>query len=263
MTDLLKIMKYQFQDIIRGKWLLIYAGSFFLMTEGLFRFSGDTTQVGVSLMNIILFIIPLVSIIIGSMMFYGSREFVEMLLAQPIGRSAMYIGMYLGLTLPLSFSFLIGVGLPYLIRLNHDSIGAQNVFTMLSTGMALTFVFIAIAFFISVKNDERVKGVGLSILVWIFYAIIFDGLFLLFLYIFKDYPLENISLAITLLNPIDLARILMLLTFDIAALMGYTGAVFENFFGSTVGILVAYLTLLTWAGIPFFLGFRAFAKKDL
>ena len=52
----------------------------------------------------------------------------------------------------------------------------------------------------------------------------------------SDYPLELPLLGLTLLNPVDLGRVLLLLQFDNAALLGYTGAVFERFFGSALGM---------------------------
>ena len=69
-------------------------------------------------------------------------------------------------------------------------------------------------------------------------------------------------LVASLLNPVDLARVLMLLSVDVAALMGYTGAVFERFFGSGLGLALAGGALLTWTVAPFLLGLRGFARKD-
>ena len=63
-------------------------------------------------------------------------------------------------------------------------------------------------------------------------------------------------------NPIDLARVLILLRLDVSALMGYTGAVFERFFGSTGGALLASLALVMWTGVPLLLGARRFQRKD-
>ncbi len=38
--------------------------------------------------------------------------------------------------------------------------------------------------------------------------------------------------GLSALNPIDLSRILILLQLDVSAMMGYTGAVFKDFFGT-------------------------------
>ena len=56
---------------------------------------------------------------------------------------------------------------------------------------------------------------------------------------FADYPLERPMLALMIANPIDLARLVLLLHFDVAALLGYTGAVFERFVGGALGLVVA------------------------
>ena len=65
------------------------------------------------------------------------------------------------------------------------------------------------------------------------------------------------------LNPVDLGRILILLKMDISALMGYTGAVFRDFFGTQTGMLIAILVLLLWIIIVFELSLRKFNRKDL
>ena len=63
-------------------------------------------------------------------------------------------------------------------------------------------------------------------------------------------------------NPVDLARVLMLLRFDVPALMGYTGAVFERFFGGAGGTLAAISALVLWTVGPLLLGARSFRRKD-
>jgi len=46
----------------------------------------------------------------------------------------------------------------------------------------------------------------------------------------RDHPLEGPLIAGMLINPVDLGRVLLLLQFDLGALAGYTGALFERFF---------------------------------
>ena len=93
-------------------------------------------------------------------------------------------------------------------------------------------------------------------------TVLYDGLVLLVATLFADWPLETPMLVLSLLNPVDLARVLLLLSVDVAALMGYTGAVFERFFGGAFGLTVAGVALVTWAALPFLLGLRGFSRKD-
>jgi len=101
---------------------------------------------------------------------------------------------------------------------------------MLLTGMLLSVIFVSIALLASVKTRDKARGIGLSILLWFYFSIIFDGLVLFILFQFQDYPLEKPMIIFSFLNPIDLGRIQILLKMDISALMGYTGAIFKDFF---------------------------------
>ena len=70
-------------------------------------------------------------------------------------------------------------------------------------------------------------------------------------------------IGISAFNPIDLGRILVLLKMDVSALMGYTGAVFNDFFGKTFGMITAIFVLVLWIAFPAWLSARKFNRKDL
>jgi len=134
---------------------------------------------------------------------------------------------------------------------------------MILVGCLLSVIFVAIALLASVAARDKTKGIGMAIFLWLYFAIIFDGLVLFLLFQFADYPLEKPMMIISALNPIDLSRIIILLRLDISALMGYTGAVFKDFFGTSTGFVAAMLALLFWIAIPLYLSLRIFRKKDL
>ena len=93
-------------------------------------------------------------------------------------------------------------------------------------------------------------------------AVIYDGFFLMSLMIFEDYPLDTFSLTATMFNPIDLSRVLILLKLDISALMGYTGALFQKFFGTTFGVILSLSVLILWVLIPAWLIKMKSSRKD-
>jgi Cu-processing system permease protein len=79
---------------------------------------------------------------------------------------------------------------------------------------------------------------------------------------FADYSIERPLIGLMILNPVDLGRIVLLLEFDAAALMGYTGAVFKQFFGTMAGVTIAIAALVLWVAIPTWFGLRVFQRKD-
>ena len=137
-----------------------------------------------------------------------------------------------------------------------------TLLVMAVSSVLLTFIFVALAFLIAVKVEDKVRGLGVSILLWLLFSVMYDGMVLLLAGTFADYPLEKPILALMFFNPVDLGRVLLILTFDTSALMGYTGAVVERFFGSLAGVAASISALLVWIIVPLALGMRRFGKKD-
>lgn len=258
----LKIIKYQLQDVIRSRWIIFYTLFFWLITDALFRFGGSGEHVILSLMNVVLIVIPLVSIVLGAMYLYNSREYIELLLSQPITRTSLFSGLYAGLTIPLASGFALGILAPFAYHGGLATGGASGVLFLVFVGILLTVVFTALAFSIALRFEDKIKGLGLSLVLWLFFSVIYDGLILFIIYLFSYYPLQNPVIALTMLNPIDLGRILLMLNFDISALMGFTGAVFQRFFGSGFGMAVSLGVMLMWLAVPMGLAFRVFLRKD-
>lgn len=257
-----KLVQYVLRDVIRGRWLAAYAVFFLLVTEALVRFGGDPVRALLSLSNVTLIVTPLVGIVFGAMYLYNAREFNELLLAQPIARRQLFIGLYLGLSIPVALAYLLGVGLPFVLRGAAGGAGSGALAALLACGVALTFVFTALAFLVAVSTSDKVRGLGTAIAIWLLATLLYDGLVLFVATTFYEYPLERPMLVLMLLNPVDLARVAMLLQFDTSAMMGYTGAVFRQFLGSTVGMVAAGTMLLAWILVPVAAAGRRFGRRD-
>jgi len=259
---MLKILKYSFFDLIRSRWSIIYFIFYFISGFVLLYLSNDVSKAIVSLMNITLILTPLIGTLFGIMNFYNSREFIELLLAQPIPRKHIFLGMYSGISISLSLSLLLGMGIPFAFYGVFVSGQIMSLVSLLISGVFLTFIFTSISFYIALVNENKLKGFGVAILVWLFMVFIYDGIVLLLLIFFQDYPLEKLAIIISLLNPVDLSRILVMLKLDISALMGYTGAVFSKFFGNNTGMFISISALTVWAIVPTFFILKKSVKKD-
>ena len=253
-----KIIKYVIIDILRNKIMLAYTLFLLLISTSIFNLEDSSAKGLLSLLNIILIIVPLVSLLFSAIYVYNSAEFVELLVSQPLKRKTIWLSLFTGLSVSMAVSFFVGTGIPILLY------EATNTgFMMLASGLFLSVIFVGIAMLAAAKTRDKAKGIGVTILLWLYFSIIFDGLVLFILFQFADYPLEKTMVGLTVLNPIDLSRILILLKMDVSALMGYTGAIFKNFFGTRAGLLISFAILLVWIIIPTWLSFRKFNHKDL
>ena len=255
---MLKLSRYVLYDILQSKIVIGFTLFLFIISLSMFRMEENSSKAMLSLMNIVLIVVPLVTLVFTTIHYYNSYEFIELMLSQPLSRTRIILSEYAGVCLSLLSAFLIGAGIPVLIY-SPDATGLALLFA----GVALTVVFTSIGFFASIITRDKARGIGFSLLLWFYFAIIFDGLILMILFTFSEYPLEKLTLGLTALNPIDLGRIFIMLRMDVSALMGYTGALYKEFFGSGAGMLYTIGIMFLWAVIPLWLSVRSFRKKDL
>ncbi len=253
-----KILKYVIVDIIQNKIVLIYTFLLLTISLSVFNLENNPAKGLLSLLNIILTIVPLICVIFSTIYIYNSAEFIELLVSQPVKRRTIWLSIFSGLSTSLALAFFIGAGIPVLMY-HADATGL----IMIAMGLFLTVVFVSIAMLASGLMRDKAKGIGLSILLWLYFSLIFDALVLFFLFQFQDYPLERIMVLLSFLNPIDLGRVQILLQMDISALMGYTGAVFREFFGNTPGVIFSFIGLIIWIIFPLMISLKIFKGKDL
>ncbi|MFN0014226.1 MAG: ABC transporter permease subunit [Saprospiraceae bacterium] len=255
---MLKIAKYVVYDILRNQFVLAYLVFLVLVSMSFFNLESDPAKGMMSLLNIILIVLPLVSIVFATIHLYNSYEFTELMLAQPLRRSDIFLGQYLGMAASLCIAFGVGVGVPVLL---YE--GTWSGAVLVVCGLLLTLVFVSMAFLATVLARDKARGIGIALLLWFFCTILYDGLVLMGMFAFSEYPLEKVIIALAFFNPVDLARVAMLLQLDAAALMGYTGALFQHFFGSMWGSGLSALAMLAWIGLPLWLALRIFRNKDI
>lgn len=253
-----KITRFILSDILRNKIVVFYTLILAVLSWSVFFLEDNTTKGLLTLLNVILFTVPLVSVIFSTIYIYNSAEFIELLLSQPLRRAQIWRSLFLGLCICFIVAFMLGSGIPLLIY-SPDRTGT----IMILAGMLISVVFVSLSFLSAVYSRDKARGIGKSILLWLFFALLFDGMVLFLLFQLEEYPIEKPMLGVTALNPIGLARIIILLQMDVSAMLGYTGAIFKDFFGAGYGLAIAFLVLLLWIAVPFRLSLIRFRKKDL
>lgn len=253
-----KITKYVILDILKNKIVIGYTFLLLVLSFSVLSLEDNSAKAILTLLNIILIMVPLVSILFASVYVYNSAEFLELMASQPVRRKQIWFSVYLGLAVSLALAFLVGIGLPVTIYA-----ATVTGYTLILVGLLLSIIFVSVAMFAVVRIRDKAKGIGVAILLWLYFALLFDGIVLFILFQFEDYPLENAMVALSMLNPVDIGRIMVLIKTDASMLMGYTGAVFRDFFGAVTGQIITILVLLSWMVIPYWLSSVKFGKKDL
>ena len=83
---MLKISRYVLYDIVRNKVVIAYTLFLFIVSMSLFQMEENSSKAVLSLLNVVLIVVPLVSLVFSTIHWYNSYEFIEVLLTQPISR---------------------------------------------------------------------------------------------------------------------------------------------------------------------------------
>ncbi len=253
-----RLIKIILLDILKNKIVLAYTFILAILSWSSFALEDNSAKGLLTILNVILFTVPLVSVLFATIYIYNSSEFIELLLSQPVKRTKIWLSLFIALSLSMVLAFFAGAGIPLLVN-SPDAVG----FMMITTGCLISLIFVALAFLSSILTRDKAKGIGIAIMTWLYFALLFDGIVLFLLFQLAEYPIENAMVGITALSPIDLARIQILLHLDVSAMMGYTGAIFKDFFGTSTGLIISFLLLCLWAFVPFIISLKKFKNKDL
>src|SRR5574343_1551154 len=135
-----RIIKIILSDIIRNKIVLAYTLILAILSWSSFALEDNSAKGLLTILNVILFTVPLVSILFATIYLYNSSEFIELLLSQPIKRKKIWISLFLGLSFSMIAAFFVGAGIPLLIN-SPDSVGIM----MIVVGSLISVIFVALA----------------------------------------------------------------------------------------------------------------------
>ncbi|MCX8051924.1 MAG: ABC transporter permease [Chlorobi bacterium] len=256
MNTALLLARSAFWRTIRSRVVVGYGVGIAGIVAAFSSFGGDPSKVTLTLVSLLLLIVPLVTLIIVAIEYYNNREFTELMLAQPIGRRAYYWGQWTGTIAALGVMCIVPLTAGYAVWQNYDVVLVET------TALVLTLCFGALAYRVAVGQPDKAKGIGIAMLVWFYCAVLYDAVLVAMMALLEEYPLEKALLVLLALNPIDAIRVAVLLHSDSAALLGITGAVLREFFGTERSLVAIAVVVSIWIGYPLLRGERIFRRRD-
>jgi Cu-processing system permease protein len=258
----------------RNRWVVSFALLFAILTLSIAYFgmvtSGyagfqDFTRTSASIINLGGFLIPLFAMLLGVFSFITNQGYFEILVTQPISRSKVLLGRYLGLLLTILGASLLGFGLPgALIALVIGVVGAQSYLLVVVYSMMLAMVFTGLSVLISLVARRRQIALGIALGVWVFYELVYGMLMLGTTLYLSPTVLKTVLPAGLMGNPVDIARVLSLLQVGGPHLYGPAGATLVKLTGSAaMTTLFGLLGLLVWVVAPIIASMKIFKRQNL
>ena len=220
-------------------------------------------RVTLSLMNLVLVIVPLTGLTLGVASVTGGTGSLALLLAQPVSRGEVLLGKFVGLAGALSVSLALAFGAGgTLIAMNAGAQQAGSFLVLTAITIALGWLMVATALCIAVLWPDRLRAMSAALGLWLLMVIAYDLVVLGATAALHGVPLQAILFPSLILNPVDLARVLVMLSLGSGALFGPTAAVLANAFGTGPGIALGLAVLFVEAAVPLLVAAAAFRRRD-
>lgn len=259
---------------VRNKWTLIFAvifgtlvvsiSYFGMKAEG---FSGmqNFTRTSASLLNLVLYIVPLVALVMGTLSFTGDKGSTELLYSQPVLRSEVMVGKLLGVFSSISLSTLSGFTLAgiVVVALNgFEGLSRYVVFVVLS--LALSLAFLSIAVLLATLAKRKSKAFGFALFIWFFFVLFYDLLTIGVTLLLRGNSASAVLFVSLFGNPVDMVRVATLIALDNVTIFGAAGAALLRFFGgASLSTILLITGLMLWILLPFWIALRLIRHQDI
>jgi Cu-processing system permease protein len=266
------VAREEFRQALESRWLfgftallaaLVLGLSFFGMAQSREVGFQGFARVTLSLMNLVLFIVPLTGLMLGVTSVTGGSGALPLLLAQPVSRREVLTGKLVGLGGALTVAQLVGFGgggIVVALSAGADQVRGFAALTGLS--IALGWLMVSTSLMIAVLRPDRLKAMSTALFLWLLLVVAYDLVVLGATTLLGGLPLQRVLVPALLLNPVDIARVLTTLAVGSGALFGPTSAVLMKLSGTSAGIGIGLLVLLVETIVPAAIAMWVFQRRD-
>ena len=274
MNKILIVAQKEFRDGLRNRWTGAITIIFILMSLGLAYFGSATAGVLgfsslestlVSLASLCVMLIPLIALMLAYNSFVGELEqgTLLLLMTYPLSSAQLLLGKFTGQAAIITLASVLGFGLPAIIICLVSDVDVASVLIAFSQFIVLAsllgWVFIALAYIISISVAEKSKAAGLALIVWFLFVLVFDLVLMAILVASEGNINETLVPFLLWINPTDVFRILV---YTIIGAENYSGVLQIAEHGAD-GTLYLLAVMLLWVAMPLACSWWILNKKEL
>jgi Cu-processing system permease protein len=260
MSNVQTITRKELRDALRNRWFLLFTITFGGLALGLSALAQpDISQLRLSgygrttasLINLVLLFIPLIGLTMGASNIAGERETgaLDYFLSQPVTRSEVLLGKYLGLSAALTASLTLGFGVAGIVLAfqGQTTDGGGYLLTVVIACM-LAMSMISLGFLVSAMTYKVATALGTALFLWLLLVFVGD-LGIMGSAVAMKLPMATVFF-LTVLNPLQLFRIASILVIQAdLEVLGPVGLYATDQFGDNL-LPILLLGLLIWIIIP-------------
>lgn len=281
LRGIIAIIKKEYRDAIRNRWLIIISSIFFILSIVISYFGISGKEIGfhgikdtvMTLISLISFLVPIISIMLGYGSIINEREkgSLNVLLSYPLTRAEVFIGKYFGLSMVLLTTIFVGFGGAGIVIAfgSSCSINWLSFLLFLIATFIVGMIFLGFSMVMSVVAKKRSMAIGMAVFTWFFFTMII-GVLLLGIYAatggniqeYMEGNLESIPdwlWKAMFFSPLDTYQMFICLLYNVKTFFGYSVPAVPSY----VNTGTTFLGIFLWAIASPILAMILFRKKDL
>jgi Cu-processing system permease protein len=217
-----------------------------------------------SLVNVVLLIVPLMALTIGAGALAGERErgTLESLLTQPVSRSEVLLGKYVGSAAALLAALALGFGTSALVLgLRGGPADAGRYAGVFGCSALLAWAMLSVGFLISALARGSAVAMGIAVFTWLGLVFFSDLVLMGSTLAFKLQATELFGLAV--LNPLQVFKLAAIGQLHTSLdLLGPAGLYGVRAYGAALPLLLI-AALLAWVVVPLATACVVFSRRGL
>ncbi|GIO44669.1 ABC transporter permease [Paenibacillus apis] len=254
LSDMLLVAKKEIRIGFRNPWAYSFLILFtvfslsLLLINARYEVSGYSGVTG-SMLSLILYLLPLMSLFLGSFSLTAEKEegSWNLLSTYPLGTSSFILGKYIGLSVVLLTILFFGYGVMGLasgMAGQNFEINTYLLFLFFSCGLVL--LFLTLALWIGSLAKNRWQALTVSVMVWFFTIIAWPTVLIAGLGLFPYLWIKPLLTLFTLLNPAEFVRLFVVIKLGGGSVLGPEYYQWVNWIQGSSGSLLFLLLFFFW-----------------
>jgi len=271
LQSVIAFARREFRDALSSRWFILYTVAFSILaiavsfmslagsgSQGFAGF-GRTTA---GLLNMIMLVVPLMALIAGAGSIAGERERGTLLylLAQPISRTELLLGKYIGLSIAMCCSMGIGFGLSAaVLAWKAGGVGLSSYVMLVLFTCMLSLSMLSIGMLLSVLSRRSGVATGLGLFCWLILVFLSDLGLMAGTVIFKLRVQEVFAIAIV--NPLQAFKMGVIVNMNASLdVLGPVGMYASHTYGGSLSLILTSMIVL-WIILPLALAILIFRRR--
>lgn len=256
------------QDVVlalRQRWVAVYGAVLATLTLAVAYFGlvvveltgwQDFERTAMSLLSLVLYIVPLGSMLLAVQSFRSDGGATDQLFAEPVTRTEVWLGKVLGLAVVQALACLLAFGFTgVVIGYQVGTLGLQAYVILVASTLLTGTVFVALGSLLSVLAGRTTRAYAVVLAAWFALVLLFDLLVIGVSFLVPELWANRLAIGGVLVNPVDAARVGTVIGIAGREMFGPAGAQLTRALGGSaqamaflVGVQIAWLASTLLAG---------------